>query len=107
MVQREEREVGGAERKGRSEGCHFAQLQGHAHLQRREASPVSKGRSTEITLDRLGELVKEGAWRGLQQPPSSGKWKVSQDWRHGLGFPRISDAGKTRRGWIPGLEQLV
>lgn len=75
----------------------------------REERPAQflKAGSKEITLDHLGELVEEGAWRGLQQPPSSGKWKLSQDWRHSLGFPSISDAGKTRGGWILGLEQPV
>lgn len=41
-MKRLETEVGGSERKGASQGCHFAQPQGHAHPQRREDDTGSK-----------------------------------------------------------------
>ena len=41
-MKRLETEIGGSERKGASQGCHFAQPQGHAHPQRREDDTGSK-----------------------------------------------------------------
>lgn len=43
VVKRSETEVGSSERKGASQGCHFAQLQGNTHPQRREDDSGSKG----------------------------------------------------------------
>lgn len=61
-----------------------------------------------MTFDLLGALVEEGARKGeVAAVTIPWEMKLPQDWRHGLGFLRIGDLGKTQEGWILAMEQPV